>query len=159
MTVMISSDFCCSFPVGSFEENRLNVLSGLGILDTPADIEFDRITSLASTVFSTPIALVSLVDSTRQWFKSNHGLGDVRETKRELAFCGHAIMVRRTLFRPYFFNGWAPSPARDDTGRQFKSRRDLEPAVARRRPPSPAAARRRSCSPRRSAARSRTLRT
>ena len=78
------------FPVGPFEEDRLNVLVGLRILDTPADVEFDRITSLTSALFSTPIVLVSLIDSKRQWFKSSHGLGDVRETRetnREITHC------------------------------------------------------------------------
>ncbi len=72
------------------EELRLQSLLNLGILDTPPEDRFDRITRLASTVLTTPIALISLVDARRQWFKSAVGV-DVSETPREYAFCAHAI--------------------------------------------------------------------
>jgi GAF domain-containing protein len=62
----------------------------LRILDTTQDIAFDRITEAASTITHSPIALVSLVDGHRQWFKSRVGL-DVSETSRDLAFCSHVI--------------------------------------------------------------------
>ena len=72
------------------DEMRLEALRSLDILDTPAEERFDRLTRLARRLFDVPIALVSLVDQDRQWFKSAAGL-DVRETDRDLAFCAHAI--------------------------------------------------------------------
>ena len=73
------------------EENRLTALRGLGLLDTEPEERFDRITRIASSVFDVPIAIVSLVDRDRQWFKSRHGI-DATETPREISFCGHAIL-------------------------------------------------------------------
>ena len=72
------------------EAARLRVLRQLGILDSPAEERFDRITRLAQRLFDVPIALVSLVDADRQWFKSRQGV-DIEETTRELSFCAHAI--------------------------------------------------------------------
>ena len=73
------------------EANRVAALHDLGILDTPAEERFDRYTRLAAALFDVPTALVSLVDSDRQWFKSRHGL-DTEETPRDRAFCAHAIL-------------------------------------------------------------------
>ena len=73
------------------EKERLAVLDQVGILDTPAEREFDDVSLLASQICGTPIALISLVDETRQWFKSRVGL-DVHETPREYAFCTYAIL-------------------------------------------------------------------
>lgn len=73
------------------EQQRIEKLHSLGILDTPAEERFDRFTRLAKRMFNVPIALVSLVDSDRQWFKSNFGLEDAKETPRDISFCGHAI--------------------------------------------------------------------
>jgi len=70
---------------------RLETLRNLKILDTDPEERFDRVTRLAKRIFGTEIALVSLVDSDRQWFKSYQGL-DVTETPREVSFCGHAIL-------------------------------------------------------------------
>lgn len=72
------------------EAARLAGLRSLNILDTPSEERFDRITQLAALVFDAPMALVSLVDGDRQWFKSCIGL-DVSETNREVSFCSHAI--------------------------------------------------------------------
>lgn len=72
------------------DDRRLEALRSLDILDTPAEERFDRLTRLARRLFDVPIALVSLVDQDRQWFKSAAGL-DVRETDRDIAFCAHAI--------------------------------------------------------------------
>jgi len=75
-----------------------SALSGpADLLDTTApDREFDLITALASRICGTPIALISLVDERRQWFKSNVGL-NVSETNRNVAFCGYAILQREVL--------------------------------------------------------------
>lgn len=70
---------------------RLETLRNLKILDTDPEERFDRVTRLAKRIFGTEIALVSLVDSDRQWFKSYQGL-DVTETPRDISFCGHAIL-------------------------------------------------------------------
>jgi diguanylate cyclase (GGDEF)-like protein len=75
----------------SNEESRLQCLRSINILDTPPEERFDRYTRLAKRVLDVPIALVSLVDEDRQWFKSIQGL-DVTETSREVSFCGHAIL-------------------------------------------------------------------
>ena len=72
------------------EQHRLRVLHSLGLLDTPTDERFDRITRLATRLFNVPVGLFSLVDENRQWFKSHTGT-DVRETPREYSFCSHAI--------------------------------------------------------------------
>ena len=77
--------------IPSNESQRLQTLRDLKLLDTPPEERFDRVTRLAKQVFGTPIALVSLVDADRQWFKSRQGL-DATETPRDISFCGHAIL-------------------------------------------------------------------
>jgi PAS domain S-box-containing protein len=72
------------------ESARQKALDSLRILDTPPEAAFDQITRWISLVCETPIALVSLVDHQRQWFKARHGLA-AQETPREISFCGHAI--------------------------------------------------------------------
>jgi PAS domain S-box-containing protein len=95
-------------PATPFDEaSRLATLRGLEILDTPPEERFNRLTRLAQHIFGVPVALVSLVDSNRQWFKSCQGL-DVSETPRSISFCGHAILddqvfiVPDTLLDPRF---------------------------------------------------------
>ena len=73
------------------ESNRLSALHRYEILDTPADGTFDRITSLAAKVFNVPIAIVSLVDEDRIWFKSHHGL-DINEIDKSPGLCASAIL-------------------------------------------------------------------
>ncbi|ENL1171738.1 sensor domain-containing diguanylate cyclase [Vibrio vulnificus] len=73
------------------EPQRIADLHSLHILDTAAEERFDRVTRLARRLFDVPIALVSLVDEDRQWFKSCFGL-DASETPRDISFCGHAIL-------------------------------------------------------------------
>jgi PAS domain S-box-containing protein len=72
------------------EARRLRALQSYGVLDTSPDVAFDRVTQLACDLFDAPIALVSLIDETRQWFKSRQGL-EPCSTAREYAFCSHAI--------------------------------------------------------------------
>jgi len=78
------------------EPERLAALQRLKVLDTPPEAVFDSLTELAALTFKAPVALVSLVDAERQWFKSCLGL-DVRETPRDVAFCDHTIRQDHTL--------------------------------------------------------------
>lgn len=73
------------------EQLRLETLRSLNVLDTEHEERFDRVTRMAKRLFQVPIALVSLVDENRQWFKSCVGLDD-SETPRDISFCGHAIL-------------------------------------------------------------------
>ena len=78
------------------EETRLASLRQLRVLDTEPEERFDRITRLAAAIFNVPIALVSLVDRDRQWFKSCYGIS-AKETSREASFCAHVVYNREMM--------------------------------------------------------------
>lgn len=81
-----------SAPIPADEEQRLARLRALCVLDSEAEPLFDALTRAAAEVARTPIALLTLVDAERQWFKANVGLTDVTETPRTSAFCAHTIL-------------------------------------------------------------------
>lgn len=86
-------------PLPPDELRRLAKLDSLGIIYSPAEERFDRITKMARTVFGVPIALVSLVSEKCQWFKSAQGV-TTAETSREISLCGHAIVHDDTFVVP-----------------------------------------------------------
>lgn len=94
-------------PKPSNEKERLEVLRKYKILDSEPEIEYDAIVQLATLICGMPIALISLVDNNRQWFKSKKGL-EVEETDRDVSFCAHCIldskpmMVENALDDPRF---------------------------------------------------------
>ncbi len=81
------------------EENRLLSLYSMGILDTKSEERFDRLTRIATKLFDVPIALVSLIDRDRQWFKSCYGL-KIKETDRSDSFCTIAVDLSEPLIVP-----------------------------------------------------------
>jgi GAF domain-containing protein len=78
-------------PVAPDEEERLAVLHSLGVLDTPPEERFDRYVQQARRITETPIALITLVDAERQWFKARAGF-DMAESHRDLSICAYAIL-------------------------------------------------------------------
>jgi len=81
------------------ERARVSALHRFGVLDTPAEQAFDELTALAAQLCGTPMALVTLVDAERQWFKSRLGVA-VCETSREVSFCVHALAGQDILVVP-----------------------------------------------------------
>jgi GAF domain-containing protein len=86
-------------PVTPEEDARLAALRALGVLDTPAEERFDEYAEEARRIADTPIALVTLVDADRQWFKARAGF-DTAETHRDLSVCAHAILGADVLQVP-----------------------------------------------------------
>ena len=81
------------------ERRRIAALRSFELLDTPFEARFDRVVRVAARIFGSPIALISLVDVERQWFKAAYGL-DVRETERSISFCTHAIKQTNVFVVP-----------------------------------------------------------
>src|SRR4051812_2444830 len=79
-------------PIPANETERLAALRDLGILDTPAEEEFDRIARLAAAICDTPFALISLVDEERLFFKSSIGLSATETPREYVSFCAHAVL-------------------------------------------------------------------
>lgn len=88
-----------SAPKHPQEAQRLEELRALNILDTPAEQQYDELVELAAAICEVPIAAVSLVDESRQWFKAKVGL-DADETSREVSFCAHGILDNALLEVP-----------------------------------------------------------
>lgn len=86
-------------PLPINEDQRLRILNGLQILDTAKNETFDALCQQAALAYDAPIALISLVDQHRQWFKSNIGLG-CSETSRDVSFCAYAILQDAPLIVP-----------------------------------------------------------
>lgn len=105
-------------PVTNDEEERLASLHRLHVLDTPADARFDEFADLARAATDTPIALVTLVDRDRQWFKAHLGF-EATETHRDESFCAHAILAPDVMQVPDVFDDgrFADSPAALGPGR------------------------------------------
>ncbi len=82
------------------EQPRLAALRSYGILDTPAERDFDELCQIAAQLCNAPIALVSFIDAGRQWVKSEVGIGDVRELPLDTSLCRHAILEREFLVVP-----------------------------------------------------------
>lgn len=80
------------------EKHRLDELYRFEILDTPYEEEFNEIVQLASAICNTPISMISLVETSRQWFKAKVGIED-NETSREVSFCSHAIAANKDLYQ------------------------------------------------------------
>ncbi len=79
-------------PLPTDEVGRLRALHELAILDSPPDPSFDRLTRLACTIFQTPVAFVSFIDQSRQWFKSKEGPIQIDQTPRTEAICAYSIL-------------------------------------------------------------------
>ncbi len=85
-----------SFPLGINEGQRLAALERSGLVDTIPEEPFDRLTWLASRSLKTPVALLTLLTTNRQWFKPRVGL-ELSETPRSWSFCNHTISAERRL--------------------------------------------------------------
>ena len=91
-----TNGFSPTYPVPLNEYKRLRALQALGLIDTSAENAFDSVVRQAASICKTPIALISLVDRDRQWFKARIGL-DIQETPRCTSFCTHTILDTKLL--------------------------------------------------------------
>ncbi|TWI67698.1 GAF domain-containing protein [Pseudoduganella lurida] len=82
------------------EASRLAALYALLLLDTPPEQRFDKIVEFATQEFDVPIALITLLDDDRQWFKASVGMGSTCQTSRDISFCGHAILRSEIMVIP-----------------------------------------------------------
>ena len=124
MTAAITDEMLPA-PTPPNEEERLAELNGLNLLDSPTEADFDRITDRLTKLFKVPMALITLIDKNRQWFKSQTGLpadlAEARFTSRDVSLCGHVVakdevLVVRDLARdPRFAN----NPFVKDYGLRF----------------------------------------
>jgi hypothetical protein len=73
------------------EQDRQEELESYSILDSLPEKDYDNITAIAAEICRTPISLITLIDTDRQWYKSGHGIPSGLETHRDRAFCAHAI--------------------------------------------------------------------
>ena len=113
-TTAAITDAMLPAPTPVNEEERLAELNGLNLLDTPREANFDHVTQRLTKLFKVPIALITLIDKNRQWFKSQTGLpadlADARFTSRDISLCGHVVaedevLIIRDLARdPRFAN-------------------------------------------------------
>jgi methylmalonyl-CoA mutase cobalamin-binding subunit len=113
-TTAAITDAMLPAPTPANEEERLAELNGLKLLDTPREANFDHVTERLTKLFKVPIALITLIDKNRQWFKSHAGLPDdlaeARSTSRDVSLCGHVVakdevLIVRDLARdPRFAN-------------------------------------------------------
>lgn len=74
------------------EEERLAALQGYGILDTPRESDFDDVVKILAEICDAPFSTITLIDRDRQWHKAAYGIGDLRETGRDVSFCAHTIL-------------------------------------------------------------------
>jgi PAS domain S-box-containing protein len=99
MTETSPKPIATTTPLPANEGERLEALRRYNILDTPAEVAFDRITSLAARLFNMPMALVSLVDESRGWFKSSYGI-DICEVQRDATICSLTLLSNEVLVIP-----------------------------------------------------------
>src|SRR6267154_5168320 len=98
-TGKVKPDATMKAPIPKNEKKRLEVLWQYEILDTVPEQVFDDLTELAASICESPIAMITLVDEKRQWFKSKVGVS-LNETSRDISFCAHAITQSELFIVP-----------------------------------------------------------
>lgn len=87
-------------PLPHNESSRLAALQTLLVMDTPPDQRLDQIVRFAAREYDVPIALITLLDADRQWFKASIGMGTTCQTSRDISFCGHTILRSEIMVVP-----------------------------------------------------------